>query len=207
MKRIFFIGVLALTSVCATAQETKVTGVDGVTGASPQKEAGVDGVTGASPQKEADTKAKGDDEKNEEADGYRKYRVGGYGEILAQFKNYGINRFNGTAQGNSDFKRNTISIPRFVLAGDYKFNKHWMLGMEVEFEAGGTGTAYEIENTENGEYETEVEKGGEVALEQFHITYRLNNARACELLRHRASGRRDHTLTQHVARDGSQHSW
>lgn len=28
----------------------------------------------------------------------------------------------------------------------------------------------ELENSENGEYETEVEKGGEVALEQFHIT-------------------------------------
>ena len=110
-----------------------------------------------------------------EMDSYGRYRIGGYGEILAQFKNYGINRFNGTAQGNSDFKRNTISIPRFVLAGDYKFNKHWNLGVEVEFEAGGTGNAYEIENTENGEYETEVEKGGEVALEQFHITYRLNN--------------------------------
>ena len=94
-----------------------------------------------------------------EMDSYGRYRVGGYGEILAQFKNYGINRFNGTAQGNSDFKRNTISIPRFVLAGDYKFNKHWNLGVEVEFEAGGTGNAYEIENTENGEYETEVEKG------------------------------------------------
>ena len=57
-----------------------------------------------------------------EMDSYGRYRVGGYGEILAQFKNYGINRFNGTAQGNSDFKRNTISIPRCVLAGDYKFN-------------------------------------------------------------------------------------
>ena len=56
-----------------------------------------------------------------EMDSYGRYRVGGYGEILGQFKNYGINRFNGTAQGNSDFKRNTISIPRFVLAGDYKF--------------------------------------------------------------------------------------
>ena len=109
-------------------------------------------------------------------DTYGRYRIGGYGEILAQFKNYGINRFTGTAQGNSDFKRNTISIPRFVLAGDYKFNKHWNLGVEVEFEAGGTGTAYEIENTENGEYETEMEKGGEVALEQFHLTYRLNNS-------------------------------
>jgi len=107
---------------------------------------------------------------------YGKYRIGGYGEMVAAFKNYGINRFNGTSTGNSDMKRNTISIPRFVLAGDYKFNKHWNLGVEVEFEAGGTGSAYELENTENGEYETEVEKGGEVALEQFHLTYHLNNA-------------------------------
>ena len=111
-----------------------------------------------------------------EMDSYDRYRLGGYGEVVAQFKDYGINRFNGTTTGNSDLKRNTISIPRFVIAGDYKFNKHWMLGAEIEFEAGGTGAAYEIENTENGEYETEVEKGGEVALEQFHLTYRLSNA-------------------------------
>lgn len=111
-----------------------------------------------------------------EMDSYGRYRLGGYGEVVAQFKNYGINRFTGTSTGNSDVKRNTISIPRFVVAGDYKFNRHWALGVEVEFEAGGTGTAYEIENTENGEYETEVEKGGEVALEQFHLTYRLNNS-------------------------------
>lgn len=54
--------------------------------------------------------------------------------------------------------RNSISIPRFVLAFDYKFNSQWILGAEIEFEAGGTGSAYEIENTENGEYEMEVEK-------------------------------------------------
>lgn len=109
-----------------------------------------------------------------EYDSFDKYRVGAYGEMVAQFKNYGINRFNGTEAGNSKVNRNSISIPRFVLAGDYKFSKHWTLGVEIEFEAGGTGTAYELENTENGEYETEVEKGGEVALEQFHIGYRLN---------------------------------
>ena len=57
-----------------------------------------------------------------------------------------------------------------MLALDYKFNSKWILGAEIEFESGGTGTAYELENTENGEYETEVEKGGEVAIEQFHIT-------------------------------------
>ncbi len=102
--------------------------------------------------------------------GYRKFRFGGYGEMVASFKDYGINRFAGTATGNTRTHRNTIAIPRFVLAFDYKFNSKWILGAEIEFEAGGTGSAIELENSENGEYETEIEKGGEVALEQFHIT-------------------------------------
>ncbi len=111
-----------------------------------------------------------------ELDSYNRFRIGGYGEMVAAFKNYGINRFYGGSNGNTSMKRNSISIPRFVLAGDYKFSKHWILGFEIEFESGGTGSEYEIENTENGEYETETEKGGEVALEQFHLTYHLNNA-------------------------------
>ena len=102
--------------------------------------------------------------------GWNKYRVGGYGEMVSAFKDYGTNRFYGSHEGNTKEHRSTISIPRFVLAGDYKFNSKWILGVEIEFESGGVGTAYELENTENGEYETEVEKGGEVALEQFHIT-------------------------------------
>lgn len=102
--------------------------------------------------------------------GYSRFRFGGYGEMLASWKDYGINRLDGTATGNARTHRATIAIPRFVLAFDYKFNKNWILGAEIEFEAGGTGTAVELENSENGEYETEIEKGGEVALEQFHIT-------------------------------------
>lgn len=108
--------------------------------------------------------------------GWSKFRVGGYGEMVATFKNYGTNRFYGGAEGNSKEHRNTISIPRFVLAGDYKFTDKWILGAEIEFESGGTGTAYELENTENGEYETEVERGGEVAIEQFHITRLIDRA-------------------------------
>lgn len=102
--------------------------------------------------------------------GWNRFRVGGYGEMVAKFKDYGINRFYGSSGGNSKIDRNTISIPRFVLAFDYKFNSKWILGAEIEFESGGTGATYELENKENGEYEQEVEKGGEVALEQFHIT-------------------------------------
>ena len=109
-------------------------------------------------------------ENGESEDGYSKYRIGGYGEMRAAWKDYGNNRFYGSSEGSAKKNRGSISIPRFVIAGDYKFNSKWILGAEIEFESGGTGIAYEIENTENGEYETEVEKGGEVAIEQFHIT-------------------------------------
>ena len=107
-------------------------------------------------------------------DDYEKFRFGGYGEMVAKFMNYGTNRFYGGVD-NSDH-RNTIAIPRFVLAFDYKFNSKWILGAEIEFEAGGVGLETELENSENGEYETEMEKGGEVALEQFHITRLIHSA-------------------------------
>lgn len=115
---------------------------------------------------------------------YSKFRVGGYGEMVASRKDYGINRFINPA-GSTKENRNTIAIPRFVLAFDYKFTSKWILGAEIEFESGGTGTALELENTENGEYETEIEKGGEVALEQFHITRLIHptfNVRAGHLV-------------------------
>lgn len=110
---------------------------------------------------------------------YTKFRVGSYGEVLTQFMDYGLNRFYGggnKAYGGTGAKRerhSAISIPRFILAGEYKITPKWIIGAEIEFEAGGTGQATEIEATtasENGEYETEQEKGGEVALEQFHVT-------------------------------------
>ena len=104
---------------------------------------------------------------------FQKLRVGGYGEVVASFMGYGKSRF-GTTTGNTYERRNSIAIPRFVVAGDYKFNKHWQVGAEIEFEAGGVGVETELEASENGEYETEMEKGGEVALEQFHFTYTLN---------------------------------
>lgn len=100
--------------------------------------------------------------------GYNKFRFGSYGEVVAAFKDYGINRFQ--TEGATKEHRNTISIPRFTIGFDYKFTPKWIISAEIEFEAGGTGMAVELENNENGEYETEIEKGGEVALEQLHIT-------------------------------------
>ena len=110
---------------------------------------------------------------SDEVNGYDKWRLGSYGEVLATFKDYGQNRFYGGSKGNTKKNHNEISIPRFVLEGEYKITPKWILAAEVEFESGGTGVTYEIEaqsGSENGEYEMELEKGGEVALEQFHIT-------------------------------------
>ncbi len=109
-------------------------------------------------------------------DSFTKWRIGGYGEINYTHMDYAKNRFTGAAYGNARDDRSSVAIPRFVLAGDYKFNKWWQLGAEVEFESGGTGTAAEVETgsgSENGEVEIEYEKGGEVALEQFHVTATL----------------------------------
>ncbi|WP_102407321.1 outer membrane beta-barrel protein [Parabacteroides bouchesdurhonensis] len=118
------------------------------------------------------------------ASGYDKFRFGGYGEMAASYLDYGPNRI--TPNGSAKENRGTISIPRFVLALDYKFSPTWILGAEIEFEYGGTGSAREMEwRTENGEYETEIEKGGEVALEQFHITKLIHksfNVRAGHLI-------------------------
>lgn len=118
------------------------------------------------------------------SDEYKKFRFGGYGEMAASYMDYHWNRL--TPSGAAPYNRGSISIPRFVLAFDYKFNSSWILGVEIEFEYGGTGTAREIEwYTEGGEWETEIEKGGEVALEQFHITkliHKTFNIRAGHLI-------------------------
>ena len=105
---------------------------------------------------------------------YQKFRFGGYGEMAASYMDYDFNRFK-NPDGSQRYNRGSISIPRFILAFDYKFSPKWVLSSEIEFEYGGTGTAREIEwYEENGEYETEIEKGGEVALEQFHISYLMD---------------------------------
>ena len=99
--------------------------------------------------------------KKSNSNDYEKWRIGSYGEMLATFKDYGLNRFYGNSVGNTKINHNEISIPRFILQGEYKITPKWILSAEIEFEAGGTGSAVEMEaqsGSENGEYETEMEK-------------------------------------------------
>jgi hypothetical protein len=101
--------------------------------------------------------------------GFSKYRLGGYGEILYQHMDYGADRYNYTNGAQPD-KRSLIGMPRTVFSFDYKFRNDLIFSTELEFEHGGTGSAMELEYEEAGEYEMEVEKAGEVVLEQLHFT-------------------------------------
>jgi hypothetical protein len=69
-----------------------------------------------------------------------------------------------------------FDVPHVVFFIGYDFGKGWKLGSEIEFEHGGTESAVEIEEEETGEYESEIERGGEVALEQFWIQKTLSNS-------------------------------
>ncbi len=100
---------------------------------------------------------------------FQKYRFGGYGEILYQHMDYGADRYSDPS-GSPSENRGAIGMPRIVFSFDYKFRNDLIFSSEIEFEHGGTGSALELEYEESGEYEKEIEKAGEVVLEQLHFT-------------------------------------
>ena len=97
--------------------------------------------------------------------------IGGYGEAVMtrNFFSQSFNRYKKPENYKDDASHGRFDLPHVVLNLGYDFGKGWTLGSEMEFEHGGAGTAVEIEAEEAGEYEAEVEKGGEVNIEQFWI--------------------------------------
>ena len=69
-------------------------------------------------------------------------------------------------------KRDEVDFERAVLDGKYRFAPHFSLNAELEIEHGGTGVAVEFDRFEEfGEFEYEVEKGGEIRFEKFNLQY------------------------------------
>lgn len=93
-------------------------------------------------------------------------RLESYGSI--NYQNYDWQTFPG--------KRATIDLERFVLEPAYQLTPKLRLKAEIEFEHGGTGAAVEFDRFEEfGEFEYEIEKGGEVVLEQLHLDWKLRD--------------------------------
>lgn len=97
--------------------------------------------------------------------------VGGYGEVALTRNFYSDNvyRYSHPADYKNDPPHGRFDVPHAVIYLGYDFGRGWTMQTEIEFEHTGSGAAVEKEFTEAGEWETEIEKGGEVELEQFWI--------------------------------------
>ena len=98
-------------------------------------------------------------------------KVGGYGEVALTRNFYSDNvyRYSDPKKYANDPSHGRFDIPHAVIYLSYDFGKGWLMSSEIEFEHTGTGCAQEKEFSEGGEWEQEIEKGGEVELEQFWI--------------------------------------
>lgn len=96
--------------------------------------------------------------------------LGGYGEVAYSRNFYSDSYLRYiTPENYRDRDHGRFDIPHVVINLGFDFGKGWSMGTEIEFEHGGTGSTVEFENEEGGEYESEIERGGEVVLEQFWL--------------------------------------
>ncbi len=104
--------------------------------------------------------------------------LGGYGEATMSRMFYSNNykRYTDAELYKNDAGYGEFDLPHVVFFVGYDFGNGWTMNSEIEFEHGGTESAIEIEEEETGEYESEIERGGEVALEQFWIQKSFSKA-------------------------------
>jgi len=104
--------------------------------------------------------------------------LGGYGEAAfsRNFYSDNIHRYSHAQDYRNAPSHGRFDLPHVVFFTGYEFGSGWRMNSEVEFEHGGAETAVELEAEEAGEYENEIERGGEVVLEQFWIEKTFNRA-------------------------------
>ena len=148
MKGTLLTAILTLLSLGMMAQETEEKNIDAKTGATEQVS-----------------------KKDKLTNALSRLHIGGYGEAVMtrNFYSQSFNRYKKPELYANDKSHGRFDLPHICLNIGYDFGKGWTMGSEIEYEHGGTGSAVEIEAEEAGEYEAEVEKGGEVNIEQFWI--------------------------------------
>ena len=103
-----------------------------------------------------------------ESPGETPFQLSGYGEINYWRFDYGPDQ-KSRPEGSAPDDRALIDVTRLALELEVELLPRVELEAEVEFEHGGTGGAMELEYEEFGEFEQEVEKGGEVILEELYV--------------------------------------
>jgi len=104
--------------------------------------------------------------------------IGGYGEAVYSYNFYSDSPYRymypERYSDNTGFGR--ADLPHVVVMLGYDFGSGWTMGSEIEFEHGGVEAAMEVEGDEAVELEHEIERGGEVFLEQFWLQKSYSNA-------------------------------
>ncbi len=91
-------------------------------------------------------------------------------------KGYGIVNYYSFDWETDPNRRNAFDAERLNLYLGYHFNDKIEFKSEIEFEHGGTGATMEFDLLEEfGEFEQEIEAGGEVILEQINILFKIND--------------------------------
>lgn len=96
------------------------------------------------------------------------------------FKSYGTLLYKSdevfaNVQDISPERRATTDLERVVTEFEYEIDDKWKVEFELEYEHGGTGTTLEYDGFEEfGEFESEVEAGGEVIVEKLQLEYEYN---------------------------------
>ena len=93
-------------------------------------------------------------------------------------RGYGVVNYYNFGKFDTDLSmKDKFDPERLNLYLEYQFNDKLSFKSEIEFEHGGTGATMEYDNQEEfGEIEQEIEKGGEVMLEQLNVNYKFSEA-------------------------------
>lgn len=91
-----------------------------------------------------------------------------------EYEAYGVvNYYNYDWQTDKQ-KKDAFDVERLNLYLKYNLTPKIQIKTEFEFEHGGTGTTMELDKFEEfGEFESEIEKGGEVKIEQLNILFKV----------------------------------
>ena len=100
----------------------------------------------------------------------------------AESKRFSVSGYGVINYANFDWqtdpeRRAQIDVERLVIAPKFQMSEAIRLEAELEFEHGGTGITMEFDKFEEfGEFETEVEKGGEVIVEKLAAVFEIRPA-------------------------------
>lgn len=99
------------------------------------------------------------------------WQISSYGSLLYKSAEVFAN-----SQDTTPTRRTRTDLERVVTEFNYRFDQQWTIELEIEYEHGGTGTSLEYDGfDEFGEFENEVEAGGEVLVEKFQLEYKFSD--------------------------------